>query len=207
VYPHNIYGVGFVFTGIESPAFMRCGSPPAEFLRRSETSVLKWHHRFQTDDKMRFHAAKTKPNLGRAAAHRRWQNVGVEYDMDHRGLYGESTWRHPATVDQWPLEGDVLVSRWVDRRSFCRCEKTVSPSDRHVIGVALRTTRLKFTRGPRIIFDGLMPAGTNRSLAHLSHWLPSFIRLATSFISTYRTIISASAKMLRALGQLSRRLI
>jgi AraC family transcriptional regulator len=109
---------------------------------------------------MRFHAAKTKPNFGRAAAHRRLQNVGVEYDMDHRGLYEESTWRHPATVDEWPRGEDILVSRWVDRRSFRRCEKTVSPSDRHVIGVALRTTRLKFTRGPHIIFDGLMPAGT-----------------------------------------------
>ena len=156
---------------------------------------------------MRFHAAKTKPNFGRTAAHRRLQNVGVEYDMDHRGLYEESTWRHPATVDEWPLGGDILVSRWVDRRSFRRCEKTVSPSDRHVIGVALRTTRLKFTRGPHIIFDGLMPAGTLHIAAHLSHWLPNFIRRATSFISTYRAIISASAKMLRALGQLSRRLI
>jgi hypothetical protein len=50
---------------------------------------------------MRFHAARTNPNFGRAAAHRRLQNVGVEYDMDHRGLYEESTWRHPVTVDEW----------------------------------------------------------------------------------------------------------
>ena len=38
---------------------------------------------------MRFHAVRTNPNFGRAAAHRRLQNVGVEYDMDHRGLYEE----------------------------------------------------------------------------------------------------------------------
>ena len=145
--------------------------------------------------------------FGRAAAHRRLQNVGVEYDMDHRGLYEESTWRRPATVDEWPPEGDVLVSRWVDRRSFRRSEKTVSPSDRHVIGVALMTTRLKFMRGPHIIFDGSCRRERCISPARLSHWLPSFIRRATSFISTYRAIISASAKMPRALGQLSRRLI
>jgi AraC family transcriptional regulator len=78
----------------------------------------------------------------------------------HRGLYGESTWRLPATVDEWRLERDILVSRWIDRRNFCRCEKAVSPPDRHVIGVALRTARLKFTRGPHTIFDGIMPAGT-----------------------------------------------
>jgi AraC family transcriptional regulator len=36
----------------------------------------------------------------------------------------------------------------------------MSPSDRHVIGVALKTTRLKLTRGPCTIFDGIMPAGT-----------------------------------------------
>jgi AraC family transcriptional regulator len=109
---------------------------------------------------MRFHATRTNRKSGRAAAHRRLKNVGVEYDTDHRGLYEESTWRHPATVDEWPPGGDVLVSRWVDRRSFRRSEKTVSPSDRHVIGVALMTARLKFTRGPHIIFDGLVPAGT-----------------------------------------------
>jgi AraC family transcriptional regulator len=61
----------------------------------------------------------------------------------------------PSTVD-----GDILISRWVDGRSFHRYEKAVSPSDRHVIGVALKTTRLKFTRGPQTIFDGIMPAGT-----------------------------------------------
>jgi AraC-like DNA-binding protein len=83
------------------------------------------------------------------------QTVGAEHCTDCRGLYEESAWRCPSTVD-----GDILISRWVDGRSFHRYEKTVSPSDRHVIGVALKTTRLKFTRGPQTIFDGIMPAGT-----------------------------------------------
>ena len=104
---------------------------------------------------MRFQTVRTKPDIRRAAAHRTLQTVGTEHATDCRGLYEELAWRCPATVD-----GEILISRWVDGRSFRRYEKTVSPSDRHVIGVALKTTRLKFTRGPHIIFDGTMPAGT-----------------------------------------------
>ena len=104
---------------------------------------------------MRFRTVRTRPDIRHAAAHRSLQTVGAEHCTDCRGLYEESAWRCPSTVD-----GDILISRWVDGRSFHRYEKTVSPSDRHVIGVALKTTRLKFTRGPQTIFDGIMPAGT-----------------------------------------------
>jgi AraC family transcriptional regulator len=109
---------------------------------------------------MPFQTVRTKPNIRGIAAHRSWQTAGVEHDTDHRGLYEELTWRCPAAVDGLPIDGDVLISRWVDRRSFRHCEKAVSPSDRHVIGVALETTRIKLTRGARSIFDGIMPAGT-----------------------------------------------
>ena len=110
---------------------------------------------------MRFQTVRTKPYIRRTTGHRSLQIVGVEHDTDHRGLYEEQTWRRPVAVDGWPpIDGDILISRWVDRRSFRRYEKTVSPSDRHVIGVALKTTRLKFTRGPHTIFDGIMRAGT-----------------------------------------------
>ena len=104
---------------------------------------------------MLFQAVRTKSNIRHAAAHRSVQTVGAKPDTDCRKLYEESSWRCPATVD-----GDILISRWVDGAGFRRYEKTVSPSDRHVIGVALKTTRLKFTRGPHTIFDGIMPAGT-----------------------------------------------
>ena len=104
---------------------------------------------------MRFQTVRTKPDIQHAATHRSLQTVGTEHDTDFRGLYEELVWRCPATVD-----GDILISRWVDGRSFRRYEKAVSPSDRHVIGVALETTRLKLTRGPRTLFDGIMPAGT-----------------------------------------------
>jgi AraC family transcriptional regulator len=104
---------------------------------------------------MRLQTIRTKTDVRHAAGHRSLQIVGAEHDTDCRGLYEESAWRRPAAVD-----GNILISHWVDRRSFRRYEKTVSPSDRYVIGVALKTTRLKFTRGPHTIFDGIMPAGT-----------------------------------------------
>ena len=44
---------------------------------------------------MRFHAARTKPNIrARCRPSLVCRTVGVEYDMDHRGLYEEPTWRH-----------------------------------------------------------------------------------------------------------------
>jgi AraC-like DNA-binding protein len=104
---------------------------------------------------MRFQTVGVGPDIRRAAAHRSVETVGVEYCADCRGLYEESAWRCPSTVG-----GDILISRWVDSRSFYRYEKAASPSDRHVIGVALKTTRLKLRRGPQTIFDGIMPAGT-----------------------------------------------
>ena len=104
---------------------------------------------------MPFQKLRNRPDIWHAATHRSSQTVGAEHDTDCRGLYEESAWRSPSSV-----EGDILISRWVDGRSFHRYEKAVSPSDRHVIGVALKTTRLKLTRGPQTIFDGIMPAGT-----------------------------------------------
>ena len=109
---------------------------------------------------MLFQTVRANPNIRRAAAHRSLQAASVEQDIGHRGLYEEQIWRCPAAADGWPLDRNILISRWVDRRSFRRYEKMVSPSDRHIIAVALETTRLKFARGPRTIFDGIMPAGT-----------------------------------------------
>ena len=107
---------------------------------------------------MRF---RTKPNLRHAAACRFLQTAGVGCDTGLLGLYAERTWRCLAAEDgRLPIEADILVSRWVDPRSSCRYEKTMSSPDRHVIGVALKTTRLKLTRGPHTIFDGIMPVGT-----------------------------------------------
>jgi len=156
---------------------------------------------------MGFHAAKIEPNIGRTAAHRSLQTVEVDHDMDHRWPYGESTWRCPATRDEWLFERDILVSRWIDRRTVRRCEEAVSPSNRHVIGVALRATRLKFARGPHTIFDGIMPAGTLH-IAGPSQPLAAEFYSPCDFIHFHvSSDYLRNARMLRASGQPGRRLI
>jgi hypothetical protein len=103
---------------------------------------------------MRFETSRTRPDLRHAASHASLHAVDANC-TDCRWLHQERAWRCPSGAD-----GDVLISRWVDGRSFCRYERAVSPPDRHVIDVALKTTRLEFTRRQYAMFDGLMPAGT-----------------------------------------------
>ena len=67
---------------------------------------------------MLFQTVRTKSNIRHAAAHRSLQTVGAKHDTDCRELYEESSWRCPATVD-----GDILISRWVDGTGFRRYEK------------------------------------------------------------------------------------
>ena len=102
---------------------------------------------------------RVRPNNQRAATHRALQAADGHHIV-RRGLYEERIWRCPGAIDERPREQDILISRWIDRRSLRRCENAVSPSERYVIGVALKTTRLKFMRGPHTIYDGIMPAGT-----------------------------------------------
>lgn len=95
------------------------------------------------------------------ACYRPSRTPRVRYDTDRRGIFEEQSWRCISAADaRAPIEADIVVSRWTDRRSSCRREETVSSSDRYIIGIALEATRLKLTRGPRVIFDGIMPAGT-----------------------------------------------
>jgi AraC family transcriptional regulator len=108
---------------------------------------------------MRLQTFGTKPLLPYPAACQPSRNSRTGYDLD--GLYEEQNWRCLPKDEPGPAtETDILVSRWVDPRDCLRHEKTVSSPDRHVIGVALKTTRLKLTRGAHTIFDGIMPAGT-----------------------------------------------
>ena len=101
---------------------------------------------------------KTKPSLPYAVACHPLRTSRARYALD--SLYEERTWRCPAQDDRnATIDADVLVSRWIDPSSSRR-EQTVSSPDRHVIGVALKTTSLKLTRGAHTIFDGLMAAGT-----------------------------------------------
>jgi AraC family transcriptional regulator len=100
----------------------------------------------------------TKPHLPFPAC-RPLRSSRTGYDLD--GLYEEQSWRCLPEDEASPaIEADILVSRWIDPRSHLRYEKAVSSPDRHVIGIALKTTRLKLTRGAHTIFDGIVPAGT-----------------------------------------------
>jgi AraC-like DNA-binding protein len=109
---------------------------------------------------MRLQTLMTEPNLQRAAANHSLQTAGVDHDARLPGIYAERTWRCLAEAGRLPVEADILVTRWVDPSNSCRHEKVISSSDRHVIGVALKTTRLRFARGPHSVFDGIMRAGT-----------------------------------------------
>ena len=110
---------------------------------------------------MHLQSYRAKPNLQRAASRGPLQTVGVGCDTRQPGLYPERTWRCFTAADGCtPTEADILVSRWVNSRTSRRYEKAVSSSDRHVIGVAVKATRMKLTRGQYTVFDGTMPAGT-----------------------------------------------
>ena len=103
--------------------------------------------------------AKSAPRHG--ASSRLLARSGTETITDDYGPCEEKTWRCMAVADRRrQADADIIVSRWVDARSHCRQDETVSSSRRHIIGVALKTTQLKFTRGSHTLFDGVMPAGT-----------------------------------------------
>ncbi len=85
----------------------------------------------------------------------------VRHDTGRHGILEEQSWRCISTADgRAPIDADIMVSRWTDPGNSCRREDAVSPPDRYVVGIALETTQLRFTRGRRVIFDGIMPAGT-----------------------------------------------
>jgi AraC-like DNA-binding protein len=80
----------------------------------------------------------------------------------HRGariLHQERKWRQLAP-DIGSVGEDITVSRWSSVGSDSRREEATSPPNQYFIGVALKTTRLRLTRGRKIIFEGTLPAGS-----------------------------------------------
>jgi AraC family transcriptional regulator len=108
---------------------------------------------------MRLQDVETNPN--RPSTFPSLITLGGGCDSREGRVGEERTWCCLADVGRSAtVVADVLVSRWTDSRNSCRHEKYVSSSDRYIIGVSLKTTRLRLTRGPYTIFDGVMPAGT-----------------------------------------------
>jgi AraC-like DNA-binding protein len=76
-------------------------------------------------------------------------------------FHKEQSWRCLAHAENDKTShAGILVSRWIGTNATCRHEKAGSSSSRHIIGVALKATQVKLTRGSSTLFDGPMPAGT-----------------------------------------------
>jgi AraC family transcriptional regulator len=88
--------------------------------------------------------------------------LGTSDSADKRPrIRNEKSWRCVAnTEDEGTGHGGILVSRWIETSAACRNEKAVLSSHRQIIGIALKATRVKLTRGSLTVFDGPMPAGT-----------------------------------------------
>jgi AraC family transcriptional regulator len=82
-----------------------------------------------------------------------------EATLGTQALHRELTWRQIERSVGGAIE-DIVISRWTNLENTSRHEEAITPPDRYFIGIALKTTRLRLTRGRRTIFDGIMPAGT-----------------------------------------------
>jgi len=71
----------------------------------------------------------------------------------------ERRWRQPDRRASSAFE-DITISRWTCAQTGIRHEEATTPPDRYFFAIALKTTRVKLTRGRHTIFDGVMPAGT-----------------------------------------------
>jgi AraC family transcriptional regulator len=110
---------------------------------------------------MRLETPAASSDLQYDVSHHTFRTLRTEYFAEEPGLRMEAAWRClRETEGQPPIKADIMVSRWVDPRSCCRFAETFSSPDRHVIGVALKTTHLKLSRDTHAVFDGIMPAGT-----------------------------------------------
>jgi hypothetical protein len=74
-------------------------------------------------------------------------------------IYQEKQWRR-LERDVASAGDEIAVSRWVDPQNAGRAEDITTPPDRYVIGIAMRSTRLRLATDRQVIFDGVMPVGT-----------------------------------------------
>jgi AraC family transcriptional regulator len=80
-------------------------------------------------------------------------------EQEIQALPREWNWRRPERIIGATTDS-IAISRWTDAQNTTRHAEATTPADRYFIGIALKTTRLKLTRGRQIIFEGIMPAGT-----------------------------------------------
>ena len=82
-----------------------------------------------------------------------------EFPHGAHAFHHERKWRRLERSDGAATE-DITISRWTCAQAAVRHEEAITPPDQYFFSIALKTTRLKLTRGNQIVFDGIMPAGT-----------------------------------------------
>jgi AraC-like DNA-binding protein len=89
------------------------------------------------------------------------QDRPQEHEVLHgaQAFHRERKWRQLARSVGATSE-DIAISRWTDLQNTSQHGEAITPPDRYFIGMALKITRLKLTRGRHNLFDGIMPAGT-----------------------------------------------
>lgn len=100
--------------------------------------------------------------IGPVAARLPYAPQGFPIDREGgRRVPRERAWRRPdEAVFRAGIEADIVAARWIDDRNCARRAEAESPPDRHVVGVAMKTTRLRLFRASHTIFEGIMPVGT-----------------------------------------------
>jgi AraC family transcriptional regulator len=76
-----------------------------------------------------------------------------------QALHQERKWRRFEHGTSGATE-DIAISRWTDVGSAFRHEEATTPAGRYFVGIALKSTRIRLTRGRKSIFEGVMPAGS-----------------------------------------------
>ena len=79
--------------------------------------------------------------------------------QESRAFPLERRWRQPGQHAGIASE-DITISRWTSAQTGIRHEEARTPCDQYFLAIALKTTRVKLTRGRHTVFDGVMPAGT-----------------------------------------------
>jgi AraC-like DNA-binding protein len=74
-------------------------------------------------------------------------------------LFQERGWRRlePSVIN---ANDDIAISRWTDAENLGSQAEATSSPNRYFVAIALKTTRLRLTRGNTTIFGGIMPTGS-----------------------------------------------
>ena len=84
---------------------------------------------------------------------------GVADDRDS-SIFEESRWREPDNRMICHGKPEIEVSRWTATQGSERTEVSTTPTDRHIVSVALTASRLTFSTEAGSLFDGSMSPGT-----------------------------------------------